>query len=83
MIRMQIQLTEDQREAVRELAHRQQRSEAAVVREAVDLFLRQAPHDRSRRMIDALAHAGRHRSGCSDVSARHDDYLAESIASDA
>lgn len=82
MIRVQIQLTEEQREALRDLAHRERRSEAAVVRDALDLYLRNAPDDRRTRMLDALDHAGRHRSGCSDVSERHDEYLADAISGD-
>lgn len=81
MVRIQIQLTESQRRAVRELAHDRQRSEAAIVREAIDLYLSQIP-GRRERMAAALAHAGRHRSGRSDVSTRHDEYLAEAIAGD-
>lgn len=82
MVRIQIQLTESQRRAVRELAHDRQRSEAAIVREAIDLYLSQIPGGRRERMAAALAHAGRHRSGRSDVSTQHDEYLAEAIAGD-
>lgn len=80
MVRVQIQLDEEQRQALRERAHRERRSEAAVVRDALDRYLRDGPDDRRRKMLEALDHAGKHRSGCSDVSARHDEYLAEAIA---
>jgi hypothetical protein len=82
MIRLQIQLTEAQRDALREVAHRQQRSVAAVVRDSIDLYLRQERDGRGRRMTEALAYAGRHRSGRTDVSVRHDEYLAEANSSD-
>ncbi len=81
MIRMQIQFTETEVEALRSEASQRNVSIAAVVREAVDERLsqgrRQAPRDeRARR---ALAAVGRFSSGTGDVSARHDDYFADSI----
>jgi hypothetical protein len=81
MIRMQIQFTETEVEALRSEASQRNVSIAAVVREAVDERLsrgrRQAPRDeRARR---ALAAVGRFSSGTGDVSARHDDHFADSI----
>jgi hypothetical protein len=81
MIRMQIQFTETEVEALRSEASQRNVSIAAVVREAVDERLsqgrRQAPRDeRARR---ALAAVGRFSSGTGDVSARHDDCFADSI----
>ncbi len=81
MVRMQIQFTEPEVEALRHEAARRQISISAVVREAVDHTLeRQSPSvslDERRRR--AKAACGRFRSGLSDISARHDDYFADTI----
>ena len=50
---------------------------AAVIREAVDRTL--ADGDMAARHRRALAAAGKFRSGRSDVSERHDDYLADAF----
>jgi len=81
MIRMQIQFTESEVEALRRQAAERQVSISAVVRNAVDeILLRQRPgvglDERKRR---AKAACGRFRSGLGDVSVRHDDYFADSI----
>jgi 3-methyladenine DNA glycosylase/8-oxoguanine DNA glycosylase len=50
---------------------------AAVIREAVEHYVpdeERAAEDRVRRAREAI---GRYRSDASDVSERHDDYLAE------
>jgi hypothetical protein len=78
MIRTQIQLTEEQARALKEAAHRENASIAELTRRAIDQWLlttAAAPAgDRRQR---ALAVVGRFRSGKTDVSERHDDYLAE------
>lgn len=76
MVRMQIQLTEEQAAELRRRAAARRVSIAALVREAVDRELgregtRQAAWER------ALAAVGRHRSGQDDVSVAHDEYLAD------
>lgn len=82
MVRTQIQLTEEQAERLRDLAHERDTSMAALVREAVDRLLAGTPHlTRRERMDRALAAAGKYRSGCSDVSERHDEYFADAIES--
>ncbi|MDQ7827683.1 MAG: CopG family transcriptional regulator [Armatimonadota bacterium] len=78
MIRRQVQLTDDQDARLRKLAAERKVSQSDLVRQAVDLLLRQAEGDsaeaRRRRALDVV---GRFSSGRSDVSIRHDDYLAE------
>lgn len=78
MIRRQVQLTDDQDARLRKLAAERKVSQSDLVRQAVDLLLRQADADsaeaRRRRALDVV---GRFSSGRSDVSIRHDDYLAE------
>jgi len=78
MIRTQIQLTKQQANALKELAHRQHVSIAELTRQTIDYWLGTVDgvsiRERRRR---ALAVVGRFRSGQSDISERHDDYLAE------
>lgn len=76
MVRTQIQLTEKQARALKELASRRDVSVAELVRQAVDLLLESEPYtDMDERRRRAIAAAGRFRSGQKDVSERHDDYL--------
>lgn len=80
MVRTQIQLSEDQAANLKRLAALRGTSMAEIIRQAVDRFT-SAPDagaiaERKKR---ALAAVGRFRSGRSDVSARHDDYLAEAF----
>jgi Arc/MetJ-type ribon-helix-helix transcriptional regulator len=81
MVRTQIQLTEKQARALKELASRRDVSVAELVRQAVNLLLESAPYtDMDERRQRALAAAGRFRSERADVSERHDDYLAGAYA---
>jgi hypothetical protein len=79
MIRTQIQLTEEQAARLKAVAARRGISMAEVIRQAVDSAVSGtndrdpgARYERARRI------AGKFRSGASDVSSRHDDYLAGS-----
>ena len=79
MIRTQIQLTEEQAARLKTVAARRGISMAEVIRQAVDSAVSRsddnypdARYERARRI------AGKFRSGTSDISSRHDDYLAES-----
>jgi len=75
MIRTQIQLTAEQYRALKEEAHRRQISLSEAVRGAVALWLGQ--RERVKQVERSLASMGRFRSGMSDISERHDTYLAE------
>jgi hypothetical protein len=82
MIRTQLQLSEEQARALRELAAREDRSMADLVREALDLLLsrrRRAFAPRAELVARALAVAGRYRSGASDLARRHDQAFADSL----
>jgi hypothetical protein len=80
MVRTQVQLTETQLDAVRAQAVREGTSVSEVVRRAVDAWIRHQPAvSRSEVRRRAAAAAGRFSSGSSDVSERHDDYLAEAF----
>lgn len=82
MVRTQVQLTEEQAERLRDLAHDRGTSMAALVRDAVDRYLTTEPgisrQERKQRIMEL---AGRFNSGCSDVSERHDEYFADAIES--
>jgi hypothetical protein len=82
MIRTQIQLSEQQAKALKNLAARRKVSVAELIRQAVDEQLRASgnvdPDERKRR---ALAIAGRFHSGLTDLSTEHDRYLAEAFSS--
>ncbi len=78
MIRTQVQLTEEQARVLRELAHRENVSIAELTRRALDYWLQSMnalPDAETKRR--ALAVVGRFRSDRTDISERHDDYLAE------
>lgn len=78
MVRMQIQLTEAQLDRLRSEARDRRVSIAELVREAVDhLPAHVSMRDRRQR---ALAAVGAFESGVTDLSARHDDYLAEAYS---
>jgi len=81
MYRTQVQLTEMQIQALKQLAAAQDRSVAELIRQAVDVLLRRSgeidDQERRRRAIDA---AGRFHSGLQDLSTDHDRYLNEAYA---
>lgn len=78
MVRTQIQLTEEQASALKALAAARRVSLAELVRQSIEGFLAaQQALDRSERKRRALAVVGKFRSDVTDLSVRHDDYLAE------
>ncbi len=78
MHRTQVQLTESQIRALKELAATQNKSMAELIRHAVDMLLRNATAiDREERKRRAIAAAGRFRSSTPDLSTEHDRYLSE------
>ncbi len=78
MIRTQVQLTEDQVKALKEIALRKKVSMAGLIREAVDEYLREehglSYEEKKRRAIRAI---GSFKSGKRDISINHDKYLEE------
>ncbi len=80
MERKQFQLTRKQAIAVRREATRRKISDSAIVREAVDLWLRARGHVRNEdRMKRALGIVGQFASGRKDVSRDHDRELADAF----
>ena len=83
MIRTQIQMEEDQIKWLRAEARERGVSVSQLIREGVTLFRAREerfPEDKKKR---ALAAVGRFSSDASDVSERHDDYLAEAFSNEA
>jgi Ribbon-helix-helix protein, copG family len=78
MIRVQVRLTEDQARALKDISQQENASIAELTRRAIDQWLQTTdsipmPEHRHR----ALAVVGRFRSDQTDISERHDEYLAE------
>jgi hypothetical protein len=78
VVRTQIQLTEDQAAALKELADERDVSMAELIRQAIASWLEaehRISHDERKRR--AIAAAGRYNSGQTDVAEEHDRYLVE------
>ena len=78
MKRVQVSLTEQQMNRLRRLARKRRSSMAALIREAVDQVYpdkvaMSAAWDRAQASVGGL------RSDRTDVSERHDDYLADAF----
>jgi predicted DNA-binding protein len=81
MIRTQIRLTDEQAWRLKALAAERSTSVAELIRQGVDdLLQRAAGPDMEEIRRRAIAVAGRFRSGRSDISTNHDEYLAEAYA---
>ena len=78
MIRTQIQLTEEQSQTLKKIANQRNISMAELIRQGIDFYIRTCgtitPEERRERAIKA---AGRFHSGKTDLSEKHDEYLAE------
>jgi hypothetical protein len=78
MIRTQVQLTEEQARVLKNLASIRQVSVAELIRQSVDALIRSSREiEAEKRRRRAITAAGRFHSGASDISAEHDEYLAE------
>jgi hypothetical protein len=76
MIRTQIQIKEDQIKWLRSKAKDRGVSVSQLIREGIDLYRLREERLPSEKKQKALAAVGRFSSGRPDISARHDDYLA-------
>jgi len=80
MIRTQIQLTEEQQAALRELANATGKSMAGLVRDGIDQVISKRPGPNRQEQVErAIRLAGRFASGSPDGSAQHDRHLAEAL----
>ena len=78
MVRTQIQLTEEQSNALKKLSSQRDISMAELIRQVIDLYLRSCATIRQEeRRQRAIKAAGQFRSGQTDLSEKHDVYLAE------
>ena len=80
MLRTQIQLKEEQMEWLRSKARTKGISVSQLIRESIKFYQaheEHLPEDRKKKALEAV---GRFSSDTSDVSERHDDYLAEAYA---
>jgi hypothetical protein len=75
MVQTQLDLTEDQVTALRLLSIQRGTSLSELVRESIDLLLREQA--RVSLVQRALSASGKFRSGRHDISEKHDEYLAE------
>ena len=79
MVRTQIQMEEDQMNWLRKEASARGVSVSQLIREGIALFRSREerfPEEKKRRALGAV---GRFSSDLSDVSERHDEYLAEAL----
>ena len=83
MIRTQIQMEEDQIDWLRVEARARGVSVSQLIREGVALFRAREERFPEEKKKRALAAVGRFSSNLSDVSERHDDYLAEAFSEQA
>jgi Arc/MetJ-type ribon-helix-helix transcriptional regulator len=82
VVRTQIQLTEEQHRALRELARKQQTSMSELVRRAIDAMLgATSASDEAAAQQRALAVIGRFHGGTDDAAERHDAYLVDAFES--
>jgi Arc/MetJ-type ribon-helix-helix transcriptional regulator len=80
MIRTQVQLTEQQAEALKQAAARRGVSMAELIRQSIDQLLGKAGDLSQKELrLRAAAVAGRFRSGRTDVAVHHDEHLAEAF----
>jgi hypothetical protein len=80
MVPTQLDLTEDQVNALRLLSVQRGTSLPELVRESIDLLLsQQVLREQARASLvqRALSASGKFRSGRHDISEKHDEYLAE------
>ena len=80
MIRTQVQMEEGQIEWLRAEAGARGVSVSQLIREGINLFRAREERFPEEKKKRALAAVGRFSSGASDVSGRHDDYLAEAFS---
>ncbi len=82
MIRTQIQLTEKQAKILKDMAKAKKVSVAELIRQGIGLLLKNSSIvDTDERKKRALQAIGKFRSGMTDVSEKHDEYLGEDLSS--
>ena len=74
MTRLQVALSEEQNRCLEELAQKRKTTKAHLVREGIELVLQQNKDETPDPLLDLIGQAGC--VGRSDISRRHDEYLA-------
>ena len=81
MVRTQIQLTEEQVNALKKLSLSRHLSISELIRQAVDNILKSSTAiDMEERKKRAINTAGRFSSGKRDIAREHDKYLADAFS---
>ena len=81
MVRTQIQLTDEQAALLKEMAHKNNESMAALIRKALDQFLSKQQPNRRTLYHQALTAVGKYNAGIHDISTEHDLYLEDDFGS--
>jgi hypothetical protein len=79
MVRTQVQLTDEQYNALKELSQHNKESIAAIIRKAIDKLLLTRKPDRNALYRQAKSIVGKYNSGIGDISVEHDRYLDEAF----
>jgi len=78
MVKTQVQLTEEQAKALKKIAMQKKIPMAEVIRQGIDFYLRSSgtisQEEKRQRAIKVI---GQFHSGLTDLSEKHDEYLAE------
>jgi Arc/MetJ-type ribon-helix-helix transcriptional regulator len=78
MVRTQIQLTEDQAKSLKKLSTQMNISMSEIIRQGIDAYLRNyGMANQEERRQRAIKSAGQFHSGKTDLSEKHDEYLAD------
>ena len=78
MVRTQIQLPEEQVKFLKNMSATRHESVAQIIRQAIDLLYNSTQgQDNKQRRKQAMAAAGRFRSGAKDLASAHDSHLAD------
>jgi RecA/RadA recombinase len=81
MVRTQIQLTQEQANAIKKIARARHLSVAELIRQALESFIKSsAVMDIEERRKRAIEIAGQFSSGKRDISKEHDKYLEEAFS---
>ena len=79
MLRTQIQIEEEQIKWLRNRAKERGVSVSQLIREGVEFYRKHEDRLPEEKKKKALAAIGRYASGASDISEKHDEYLAKSF----
>ncbi len=78
MVRTQIQLPEEQVMFLKKMSADRRESMAEIIRQAIDLLYNSTKDEENeQRRKQAIAAAGRFRSGAGNMAAHHDSFLAD------